>query len=29
MKNEIITLMDGTTPLYTDDPAVTPIVTER
>ncbi|MDF3045320.1 MAG: hypothetical protein K0R30_1548 [Ornithinibacter sp.] len=28
MKNEIITLMDGTTPLYTDDPAVTPIVTD-
>ena len=28
MKNEIITLMDGTTPLYADDPAVTPIVTE-
>ncbi len=27
MSNEIITLMDGTTPLYADDPAVTPIVT--
>lgn len=26
MKNEILTLMDGTTPLYPDDPAVVPIV---
>ena len=28
MKNEIFTLMDGATPLYTDDPAVTPIVAD-
>ena len=28
MKNEIFNLMDGTTPLYPDDPAVKPIVDE-
>ena len=28
MKNELFNLMDGTTPLYPDDPAVTPIVAE-
>ena len=28
MKNQIFNLMDGTTPLYPDDPAVTPIVAD-
>ena len=28
MKNELFNLMDGTTPLYPDDPAVAPIVAD-
>ena len=28
MKNQIFSLMDGTTPLYPNDPAVTPIVAD-